>query len=130
MSYKHYVTYICCVILNNIQILFQASRTYIHNYESFFLAIYCCAYTIQWYHLDSTLGRGARGSSLFWLHFSALDVGLSRSIPRATCFLFKMYGCVNVCVCTYNPNLWRSNPEFGIGAHQISLCSTPTHTPF
>ena len=28
-------------------------------------------------------------------------------------------------------DLWRSsNPEFGIGAHQISLCSTPTHTPF
>ena len=34
MSYKNYVTYICCVILNNIQILFQASRTDIHNYES------------------------------------------------------------------------------------------------
>ena len=104
-------------------------------------------------------------SEVHWLDFSVLDVGLSRSIPRAACFLFKMYGCVNVCVCTYNPtsidclflfsfcfqlwlwfhlpsatcvelhprflcDLWRSNPEFGIGAHQISLCSTPTHTPF
>jgi len=133
--------------------------------NEFLLAIYCCAYTIQWHHLDSTLRGGARGSSLFWLDFSALDLGLSRSIPRATCFLFKMYGCVNVCVRTYNPtsigslflfsfcfqpwlwfhlplatcvelhpkflcHLWRSNPEFGIGAHQISLCSTPTHTPF
>jgi len=27
-------------------------------------------------------------------------------------------------------DLWRSNPEFGIGAHQISRCSTPTHTLF
>ena len=71
--------------------------------NEFFLAIYCCAYTIQWHHLDSTLRRGARGSSLFWLDFSALDSGLSRSCPRAACFLFKMYGCVNVCVCTYNP---------------------------
>jgi len=70
MSYKHYVTYICCVILNNIQILFEASRTYIRIHEWIFLAIYCCAYTIQWHHKDTTLRRGARGSSLFWLDFS------------------------------------------------------------
>ena len=38
MSYKHYVTYICCVILNNIQILFQASRTYIHIHEWIFFS--------------------------------------------------------------------------------------------
>jgi len=128
-----------------------------------FLAIYCCVYTIEWHHLDSTLRRGARGSSLFWWDFSCSDLGLSRSNPRAACFLFKMYGCVNVCVCTYSPTcvgslflfsfcfqlfprLWFhllsatcvalhprffcSNPEFGISAHQISLCSTPTHTPF
>jgi len=34
MLYKVYVTYICCVILNNIQIHFQTSRTYIHIYQS------------------------------------------------------------------------------------------------
>jgi len=133
--------------------------------NEFFLAIYCCAYTIQWHHLDSTLRSGASGSSVFWLDFSALDLGLSHSILRSACFLFKMYGCVKVCVCTYNPtrigslflfsfcfqlwlwfhlpsatcvelhprflcDLWRSNPVFGIGAHQISLRSTPTYTPF
>jgi len=32
-----------------------------------------------------------------------LAIDLSRSSPRAACFLFKMYGCVNVCVCTYSP---------------------------
>jgi len=167
MSFKLYVTYICCVILNNVQIHFQASRTYIHIHEWFFLAIYCCICTIEWHHLDSTLRRGARGSSLLWWDFSSLDLGLSRSNPRAACFLFKMYGSVNVCVCTYKPtsigslflfsfcfqlfprhwfhlpsatcvelhprffcDLWRSNPEIGIGTHQISQCSTPTHTPF
>ena len=128
----------------------------------------CCVCTIQWHHLDSTLRRGARGSSLFCWDFSSSDLGLSRSSWRAACFLFKMYGCANVCVCIYSPtsigslfllsfcfklfpktlipstssavcvefhprffcDLWRSNPEFGIGAHQISLCSTPSHTPF
>ena len=125
MSYKHYVTYICCVILNNIQIHFKASRKekkcclleskwkikydllhpgHIYTFiNQLFLAIYCCVCTIQWHHLDSTLRRGARGSSLFWWDFSSSDLGLSRSCPRAACFLFKMYGCVNVCVCTYNP---------------------------
>jgi len=68
-----------------------------------FLAIYCCVCTIEWHHLDSTLRRGARGSPLFWWDFSSSDLGLSRSNPRAACFLFKVYGCVNVCVCTYSP---------------------------
>ena len=27
-------------------------------------------------------------------------------------------------------HLWRTNPEFGIGALQIFLCSSPPHTPF
>ena len=67
-----------------------------------FLAFYCCVCTIQWHQLDSTLRRGARGSSLFWCDFSSSDLGQSRSNPRAACFLFKMYGCVNVCVCTYS----------------------------
>jgi len=128
----------------------------------------CCVCTIQWHHLDSTLRRGARGSSLFCWDFSSSDLGLSRSSWRAACFLFKMYGCANVCVCIYSPtsigslfllsfcfklfpktlipsatlgdcvefhprffcDFWRSNPEFGIGAHQISLCSTQSHTLF
>jgi hypothetical protein len=34
MSYKVYVTYICCVILNNIQIHFNPSRTYVHIHQS------------------------------------------------------------------------------------------------
>jgi len=34
ISSKLYVTYICCVILNNIQIHFKASRTYIHIHQS------------------------------------------------------------------------------------------------
>jgi len=41
MLYKLYVTYICYVILNNIQIHFKASRTYKHIHQSIFLAIYC-----------------------------------------------------------------------------------------
>ena len=102
MSYKHYVTYICCVIFNTYKYFSKRLERIYTFINEFFLAIYCCAFTIQWHHLDSTLRRGARGSSIFWLDFSALDVGLSRSIPRAAC-LFKMYGCVNVCVCTYNP---------------------------
>ena len=103
MSYQHYVTYICCVILNNKQIPFKRPEHIYTFMNELFLAIYCCVYTIQWHHLDSTLRRGARGSSLFWWDFSSSDLGLSRSNPRAACFLFKMYGCVNVCVCTYNP---------------------------
>ena len=103
MSYKHYVTYICCVILTKYKNFFKRPEHIYTFMNAFFLAIYCCAYTFQWHHLDSTLRRGARGSSLFWLDFSALDLGLSRSCSRAACFLFKMYGCVNVCVCTYNP---------------------------
>ena len=71
--------------------------------NEFCLAIYCCVYTIQWHHLDSTLRRGARGSSLFWWDFSSSELGLSRSNSWAACFLFKMYACVNVCVCTYSP---------------------------
>jgi len=169
MLYKLYVT-ICCVILNNIQIHFKASRTYKHIHQSIFFGqvlLRIISGTIHRHHLDSTLRRGARGSSLFWWDFSSSDLGLSRSNPRAVCLLFKMYGCVNVCVCTYiatstgsvflfsfcfqlflkprfhlpsaacaelHPRffceVWRSNPEFGIGAHQISLCSTLTHTPF
>jgi len=103
MSYKHYVTYICCVILNNIQILFQASRTCIHIHEWIVFGHLLLRITIQWHHLDSTLRRGARGSSLLWWDFSSSDLGLSRSNPRAACFLFKIYGCVNVGVCTYSP---------------------------
>ena len=103
MSYKHYVTYICCVILNNIQILFQASRTCIHIHEWIVFGHLLLRITIQWHHLDSTLRREARGSSLFWWDFSSSDFGLLRSNPRAACFLFQMYGCVNVCVCTYSP---------------------------
>jgi len=34
MLYQFYVTYICCVILNNVQIHFKASRTYIHIHKS------------------------------------------------------------------------------------------------
>jgi len=130
---------------------FSSVQTHIHE-----LAIYCCVYTIQWHHLDLTLRRGARGSSLFWLEFSSSDLWLSRSNPSAACFLFKMYGCVNMCLSTYNPtsivslflfsfyfrlfprlwfhlpsaacvelhprflcDLWRSNPEFGIGTHKV-----------
>ena len=45
----------------------------------------------------------------------------SDSIYSATCVeLHPRFLC----------DLWRPNPEFGIGAHQISLCSSPTHTPF
>ena len=36
MSYKVYVTYICCVILNNIQIHLKTSRTYKHIHRSIF----------------------------------------------------------------------------------------------
>ena len=34
MSYKLYVTYICCLILNHIQTPFQPSRTYVHIQQS------------------------------------------------------------------------------------------------
>ena len=34
MSYKLYVTYTCCVILDNIQIHFKPSRTYIYIQQS------------------------------------------------------------------------------------------------
>ena len=105
MSYKHYVTYMCCVILYNIQILFEASRTYIHIHEwiVFGHLLLRMHYWMAPPGLDPEALRGARGSSLFWWDFSSLDFGLSRSNPRAACFLFKMYGCVNVCVCTYSP---------------------------
>jgi len=45
----------------------------------------------------------------------------SHSLPSADCVKFdSRFLC----------HLWRTNPEFGIGALQISLCSSPPHTPF
>ena len=108
MSYKYYVTYICCVILNNIQILFQASRTYIHIHESFFFGhlLLRIHYSMAPPGLDPE--EGSQRFISFLIPFSSSDLGLSRSNPRTACFLFKMYGCVNVCVCTYNPTSIRS----------------------
>ena len=94
------MTYICCVILNSIQILLEASRTYIHIHEWIFF-----------------------GHLLLRIHYSMAPPGLDpeegsqRFIPflvgllgfRFRAVTFNSEGCVflvqNVwmCACTYNP---------------------------
>ena len=97
MSYKHYVTFICCVILNNIQILFQASRTYVHIHEWIFFGrlLLRIHYSMAPPGLDPE-----EGSQRFTSFLVGLLVFRSRAVtfnPRAACPLFKMYGCVDVC---------------------------------
>ena len=104
MLYKLYVAYICCVILNNIQTHFKASRTYKHIHQSIFFLGHLLLrmhYSMVPPGLDPEEGSQ---------RFISFEVGLLvfrfravRSNPRVSCFLFKMYGCVNVCVCTYSP---------------------------
>ena len=109
MSYKHYVTYVCFVILNNIQMLVQASRTYIqiHEWIVFGLLLLRIHYSMAPPGLDPE-----EGSQRFIFFLVGLLVFWFRAVtfkpPRAACFLFRMYGYVNVCVCTYSPPIMRS----------------------
>jgi len=94
MSYKLYVTYICCVILNNIQIHFIPSRTYIYIQQSidFGHLLLRIHYLMAPPGLDTV-----EGSQRFASFLVGLLVFRSRAV---TC---RPAGCVslvrNVCMC-------------------------------
>ena len=100
MSQKVYVTYVCCVILNNIQIHFKPSRTYIHIHQSIVFGhlLLRMHYTMAPPGLDPEEGSQ---------RFIPFLVGLLGFRFRAVTFMFE--GCVflvqNVwmceCVCMY-----------------------------
>ena len=94
MLYKLYVTYMCCVILNNIQIHFKASRTYKHIHQSnlFGNLLLRMHYSIAPPGLDPEEGRQ---------RFISFLVGLL--VFRSRAVTYKPAGSVslvqNVCMC-------------------------------
>jgi len=101
MSYKLYVTYICCTILNSIQIHYNPSRTYIYIQQSivFGQLLLRIHYLMAPPGLDPVEGSQTFTSFLVRL---LVDLGLLQARGRR-CALFEMYACVNVCVCVYSP---------------------------
>ena len=101
MSYKLYVTYICCIILNSIQIHYNPSRTYIYIHQSivFGQLLLRIHYLMAQPGLDTVEGSQTFTSFLVRL---LVDLGLLQARGRR-CALFEMYACVNVCVCVYSP---------------------------
>jgi len=98
MSYKVNVTYMCCVILNNIQIHFKPSRAYIHIHQSivFGHVLLCMHYSMAPPGLNPEEGSQ---------RFSSFPVGLivfrSRAVTfkhEGCVFLVQKNGCVNVCM--------------------------------
>jgi len=102
MSYMVYVTYIRCVMLNNTQIHFKPSRTYIHIHQSIVFGHLLLRkhYSMAPPGLDPE--EGSQRFSFFWWDFSSSDLGLPRSSPRAACFLFKI---IDVSTCVYVPTV-------------------------
>jgi len=92
MSYKLYVTYICCVILNNIQIQLKAFRALIHSHQS-----------IVFGHLLLRMHYSMASPGLYpeegKQRFISLLVGLL--VFRFRAFAFKPEGCVFLA-----QNLW------------------------
>ena len=94
MSYKVYVTYICCVILNNIQIHFKPSRTYTYIQQSIVLG----HLLLRIHYLMALPGLDpVEGSQRFTSFLVRLLVFKSRAVT------YTPVGCVsllrNVCMC-------------------------------
>jgi len=104
MSYKVYMTYVCCVILNNIQIHFTPSRTYLHIHQSivFGFLLLRMHYSMAPPGLDPE-----EGSQRFISFLVGLLVFRSRAVT------FKPEGCVflvqNVWMCQRECMYLQSN---------------------
>jgi len=94
MSYKFHVTYICCMILNNIQIHFKPSRTYTYIQQSIVLG----HLLLRIHYLMALPGLDpVEGSQRFTSFLVRLLVFKSRAVT------YTPVGCVsllrNVCMC-------------------------------
>jgi len=92
MWYKLYATYTCCAILNNIQIHFKASRTYIHIHQSIVFG-----HLLLHYSIAPPVLHPEEGSQRFISFLVGLLVFRFRAVT------FKPEGCVflvqNVWMC-------------------------------
>jgi len=87
MSYKVYVTHICCVILNNIQINFKPSRTYTQIQQSIVFG----HLLLRMHYLMAPPGLDLEeGSQRFTSFLVGLLVFRSRSVT------YKSAGCVSL----------------------------------
>jgi len=103
MSYKVYVTYICYVILNNIQTHFNPSRTYKQIHQSIFFGhlLLRMHYSMAPPGLDPKDGS-QRFISFLVQDFSSSDLGChvqARGL-RVSCLK-----CMNVSTCVYVPTV-------------------------
>jgi len=99
MLYKLYVTYICCVILNNKKIHFKAFRTYIHIHQSIVFGhlLLCMHYSMAPPGLDPE-----EGSQRFIFFLVGLLVFRFRAVtfkPKGCVFLVQnVWMCQRVCM--------------------------------
>ena len=102
MLYKLYVTYICCVILNNIQIHFKASKTYKHIHQSIFFG----HLLLRMHYLMAPPGLYPEEGSQRFVSFL---VGLLVFRFRAVIFKPKLHvscpKCMYVSKCVYVPTV-------------------------
>ena len=95
MSYKLHVTYICCVIVNNMQIHFKPSRTYIYNQESIVFG----HLLLRMHYLMAPPGLDPEEGSQ---RFTSFLVGLPIFRLGSSAVTYKPVGCVslvrNVCM--------------------------------
>jgi len=87
MSQKIYVTYVCCVILNNIQIHFKPSKTYIHIQQSIVFG----HLLLRMQYLMAPPGLDPEEGSQ---RFTSFLVGLL--VVRSGAVTYKPAGCVSL----------------------------------
>jgi len=130
MSYKLYVTYTCCVILDNIQIHFKPSRTYIYIQQSIVFG----HLLLRMHYLMAPPGLDPEeGSQRFTSFLVELLLFASRAVtykPAGCVSLVRNVYTVNVCVCAYSPTSIGSLSLFSFcfqlcrvsGCEQIVRC--------
>ena len=110
MLYKFYVTYICCIILNNIQIHYKPSRTYIYIQQS----IVSCHLLLRIHYLMAPPGLDpVEGSQRFTSFLVRLLVFRSRAVtgPWAAVPLVRnVCMCQCVCMCLQSGLYGESTP--------------------
>jgi len=122
MSYKVYATYICCVILNNIQIHFKPSRTYIYIQQRI-------VFVHLLLHIHYLMAPPRLAPEEGSQRFTSFLVGLL--VFRSWGVTYKPAGCMslvqNVCMCQ-RPHLTRWNHchsrvgVVGITAVKVRAC--------
>ena len=104
MSYKLYATFMCCIILNTIQIHYKPSRTCICIQQSIVFG----HLLLRIHYLVAPPGLDpVEGSQRFDPFLVRLLVFRFRAVTVLACgrrcALFEIYACANVCVCVYSP---------------------------